>query len=307
MPVMQCRSSGIAPGDYRISYVANAGPLNLLEEDISGEPVLREYGRNALIPVGLDPIDPTDLERPSVKSGGAVIPRDEKEAKMYTIFFDHLSYVGPWTDTNLVVDPDLDTGTPLCKTRITMDNISSMDGTSLTILITENENAGNWIWEREDRTLILSPQYPLQRGRPIASLHLGVTDFGGPVGGNDDNSWLGLPDIETLVAFCYPSFLKDAVGEKPDYVTRNFTDDDPDVQFRVRNSQPWFINEGRANSGTPARAQAVARPSSGHPGVVVAAFCDRHVQVLRDDMDKTIFVQLSRPGSGVILNPKDLE
>jgi hypothetical protein len=49
-----------------------------------------------------------------------------------------------------------------------------------------------------------------------------------------------------------------------------------------------------------------ARPSSGHPGIAVAAFCDGGVRKLKDDMDKTLFVRLCRPGSGVILNPKDL-
>jgi hypothetical protein len=39
---------------------------------------------------------------------------------------------------------------------------------------------------------------------------------------------------------------------------------------------------------------------------VVAAFCDGGTRTLRDDMDKTTFVRLARPGSGVILNAKDL-
>jgi prepilin-type processing-associated H-X9-DG protein len=50
-----------------------------------------------------------------------------------------------------------------------------------------------------------------------------------------------------------------------------------------------------------------ARPSSKHPGGVVAVFCDGHFQFLRDNMDKTLFVRLCRPGNAVILNPKDLD
>jgi hypothetical protein len=70
---------------------------------------------------------------------------------------------------------------------------------------------------------------------------------------------------------------------------------------------PLFINEGRANSGASILySTRTARPSSGHPGVVVAAFCDGSVHTLKDDMDRTLFVRLARPGSGVILNPKDI-
>jgi len=276
MPVMQCRSSGIAPGVFRISYVANAGPLNLWYE-VDQDEVLSEYGRRAM---------------PDLNTGGTLntgtpvidtpanIYREEKDAKMYTIFFDHLTFVGPWAD-NAAQTP-----LPLCQTRITMDNISSLDGTSMTILISENENAGNWIWERDEAR---SPY----RGRPIASLHVSPA----PVGTVTEN----LLDMESLVGFCYPNLLADAIGEKPFY---DRTVQDP---LDDKTWQPWFINEGRANSGNAARGIQAARPSSGHPGVVVAAFCDRHVQVLRDDMDKALFVQLCRPGSGVILNPKDLE
>ena len=221
---------------------------------------------------------------------------------MYTIFFDHLAFVGPWHNPDNTIAHEVvdEATTPLCSTRITLDNISSLDGTSLTILISENENAGNWIWERAESvrpTIRTSATTEIDlRGRPIASLHQ-VGLFGGPVSTVNDQ----IGDMETLVGFCYPNFLADAMGEKPNY-DRTLQDPDDNTTW-----QPWFINEGRSNSGTVARGVQAARPSSGHPGVVIAAFCDRHVQALRDDMDQNIFVQLSRPGSGVILNPKDLE
>ena len=43
-------------------------------------------------------------------------------------------------------------GTPdvLSKTRVSIDTILSMDGTSLTILLSENEQAGHWIWDLSD-------------------------------------------------------------------------------------------------------------------------------------------------------------
>ncbi|MDR0520900.1 MAG: hypothetical protein LBH00_03495, partial [Planctomycetaceae bacterium] len=50
-----------------------------------------------------------------------------------------------------------------------------------------------------------------------------------------------------------------------------------------------------------------ARPSSGHPGIVMAGMCDRSVRVLRDDMDKTIFVKLCRTHSGTLIDMKKLD
>ena len=261
LPVMQCKSSGIAPGESRISYVANAGPLNYVD---SGAPV--EYGRS----------DTKDLDPGT--------GRYQKDAKMYTIFFDHFAEVGPWNDkptAGLI---------PLCKSKVSVDNISSMDGTSMTIMISENEDAGRWIWCANDFTV------------PLASPHNNNAAPALYQGGTLDD----LADMEPLVGFCYPNKLVTTLGsqgapipadvfEIPDY-------SDPLVA-------PMFINEGRANSGVSVPAgqeYRKARPSSGHPGVVVAAFCDGGTRVLKDDIDKTLFVRLCRPGSGVILNPGDL-
>lgn len=258
IPVMQCRSSGISSGDNRISYVANAGPQNTYSSDVS-----EEYGNNV---------------------------RVVRDAKMYTVFFDHFAYVGPWQDRN----PNYRDNGLLCKTKMTVENIASMDGTSMTILLSENENADHWIWYYEGD------------GTPIAS-HF-VIDFGIVPGGitipNDIRPPLsapGLEDMESLVGFCYPNDLSSiTTGEVPTYVP---------LQYPVDNERsPLFINEGRDNLGASITYRSrTARPSSGHPGVVVTAFCDGSVRRLKDDMDRTLFVRLCRPGSGVIINPKDLD
>ena len=235
LPVMQCKSSGIAAGENRISYVANAGPLN---------------------PSG-------DLE--------FSIPRPRKDDKMYTVFFDHFAEVGDeWTGV---------TAATLCNTKVTIDNIASMDGTSVTILISENENAGRWIWSRATG----------QQGIPVASQHMGGN---GPVPGIPDLE--NITTIEYLVGFCYPG---------DDVSTNN--SDNPVVTWGG-DGQPLFINEGRSNSTIPAVGTEAARASSGHPSVVVTAFADGGVRPLRDDMSRAVYVQLMRPGSGVILNPRDI-
>jgi len=249
IPVMQCKSSGIVSGESRISYVANAGPQNPRTSDSA----LTEYGN---------------------------LERNLSDAKMYTIFFDHFLIDGHWKDK--VPNPrDLS----LCKKKTTLDDIISMDGTSMTILLSENENADHWIW------------YVPSDGYPIASEHLTT----GATPQDVYPSISSLSDIEPFVGFCYPNDLSSiATGEIPTYIP---------LQYPIDNERsPLFINEGRDNTGAnityPSRT---ARPSSGHPGVVVAAFCDGSVRALKDDMDRTLFVRLCRPGSDVIINLKDLD
>ena len=172
------------------------------------------------------------------------------------------------------------------STRVTVDNISAMDGTSNTILLSENEDAGHWIWHIGGRV----PRIPINQlwiGRQWEHTDL-VPSF---------PFW-----VESEVGFCFPNVLSDIVdGEVPTYIPLMRGTDDVE-------GSPLFINEGRANSGVSiVHKDRTARPSSGHPGGVMAAFCDGHTQFLKEEMDKTLFVRLCRPGSGVILNPKDLD
>jgi len=176
-------------------------------------------------------------------------------------FFDHFAAIGAWY--NGPASP-----VPMCTTRVTMDNVSSMDGTTVTILISENEDAGSWIWRHT----------------------AGATNIPAAVESCNPQATL----VEAQVGFCYPATysLNSSNNEVPDYTVAG---------------SPMFINQGRRSSGyTPSTPMETARPSSGHPGVVIAAFCDGHAIPLKDEMDQTLFVRLCRPGSGVILNPRDL-
>ena len=253
LPIMQCRGSGVSPSESRISYVANAGPINVWD-------------------------GPNDT---SIDTEFGLSGRFKRDDKMYTIFFDHLANVGPWGDV---------TATELCKTKTTIDNISSMDGTSMTILISENEDAGQWIWPWGN----IAATDVYQRVPCACNLHPGPSM------------------IESVVGFCYPNeFTKNAgVFEEPLYVSVSGLGTDGGTYNGLTYQSPLFINEGRRSSGfidgSLGRART-ARPSSGHPGVVIAAFCDGHTQPLKDDINKVTFTRLCRPSSGVILNPKDLE
>jgi len=270
IPVMQCRSSGIAPGENRISYVVNAGPLNPNDVPHSGGSGSGDsWHPPSNAPAGLH----------TTEFGH--VGRDQRDARMYTIFFDSLVPVGPWRD-NLA----LTAGFRI--TRISVDNIASMDGTSNTILLSENEDARRWIW-RSNVDL-----YPTASHHTVYNVH----------GTIYPDEYIGA-SIEGIIAFTFPNELSSiATGEIPVYIPLGWgaapgTDN-------VDNS-PLFINEGRANSGiTIQNVRRTARPSSAHPGIVNAAFVDGSVRALRDGMDRTLFVRLARPGSGVIVNPSDL-
>ena len=264
IPTMQCKSSGISSGDNRINYVVNGGPMNLV---LHGQPV--EYGNNE---------------------------RRLRDATMYTIFFDHFAFNGPWMD----VGPN---SPNFCTTKITEDNITSMDGTSMTILFSEREEGFYWI--RYARTIINVPR---------------VIWWDGTAGGTAAGDLLPyqpLDNLNCMPHFFYPGYRSHdynpnehllstvATGEVPTYIPlyggtmANGADDE---------LSPLFINEGRASSGARiTNLSRTARPSSGHPGVVMAAYCDGSVRPLKEEMDKTLFVRLCRPGSGVVLNPKDLD
>ena len=199
---------------------------------------------------------------------------------MYTLFFDHFATVGPWTNNGSPIY----TTFPMCQTRIAKDNIT--DGSTNTLLLSENESAGRWIWYGDNT-----------RNIPIASLMQTPT-----VVTPADN----IAEVEEHLAFCYPNGVaENNVGGidsdgYPIYIPLMVLG--PDTY-----TSPLFINEGRTSSGIQVmQPTRTARPSSGHPGVVIAAFCDCSTRPLKDDISKRLFVQLCRPESGAIINPKDL-
>jgi len=282
MPVMQCRSSGIASGENRISYVANAGPSNLIWDTWAG-------GTGG----GGHPGGTGNAGTGWTYREFGMTERNQRDDKMYTVFFDHFIGAGRWGDNH--------NGTGLCRTRVTVSSIASMDGTSMTILLSENEDAGRWIWYADARMQgDLTGTFV-----PVASRHSVQT--GAPISPDNDNLW----EIEHFVAFTYPRTLLGA-DERPEYLPLGYNSpwgSDTWIGWEEDGGggSPLFINEGRASSGvTVTREGRKARPSSGHPGIVNAAFVDGSVRSLQESMDKTLFVRLARPGSGVILNPKDL-
>jgi len=208
--------------------------------------------------------------------------RPQRDDITYTIFFDHFAFVGPWQSAQ---------SDRFSRTRMTVECITSMDGTSNTILLSENETAGHWIWHAGDGIPIAS-YYQFQARnidpgsvRPIPPTPLGLHERH------------GLNDMEAIVAFIFPNTW-DGNGN-PVYVPLAAGNDDE--------RSPLFINEGRATPGVNFMyLSRTARPSSGHPGAVVMAFADNSVRPMNENMDRTVFVQLARPGSGVVLSAENL-
>jgi len=167
LPVMQCRSSGIATGENRINYVVNAGPNNTYFSDGG----IREYGRPE---------------------------RQQRDAKMYTIFFDVFAGVGQWSDS-----PDT---WVFADTKVSLDNIAVMDGTSMTILLSENLDAGYWIWYLVGG----SPNVPV-----AGNLYLWSTNW------TYEGYYPSRQDphvVEHSVGFCFPNVLSSITdGEIPTY------------------------------------------------------------------------------------------
>ena len=284
IPVMQCKSAGISLGENSISYVVNAGPINdsMLVPGPGSHQINVEYG---------------------------IIHRSQKSDKTYTLFFDHFAVVGIWAEWyNGGFGLTAVQNNPRCETRMSVESVFQMDGTSNTILLSENEDAGHWIWCWEGTgggntggggfgSGGYSVPTTLELDRPA-----NPGSWGGGIIYPRDLSGR----TETHVAFCFPvnGFETIGFGEiielpYPQYVPlRPGTDNE---------FTPLFINEGRRNSGVNiVQPSRTTRPSSAHPGIVNAAFVDGSVRPLRDNMDKTLFVRLARPGSGVIINPKDL-
>jgi prepilin-type N-terminal cleavage/methylation domain-containing protein/prepilin-type processing-associated H-X9-DG protein len=223
--------------------------------------------------------------------------RKRRDDKTFTLFFDNFAEEGDWLNSPPIP--------MICTTKVSIKDVQSMDGTANTLLITENENAGNWIWcRRTDNGQIPRPTYSQGQGFVIAEPLASHRAFQGL---NSDQIYpppgtgqFGIADIEPLVGFCFPC---DFDGQS--YYAPSGTADNP---YEIAGGSPLFINEGRSIQYSVGIDRfRKTRPSSGHPGTVIAAFCDGNVRPLKDSMNKMVFVQLCRPGSGVVIDMKELE
>jgi prepilin-type N-terminal cleavage/methylation domain-containing protein/prepilin-type processing-associated H-X9-DG protein len=149
--------------------------------------------------------------------------------------------------------------------RIGVDDISKLDGTSSTLLIAENVNAGYWI---------------SAAGNHFCCERNGDTNS--PT--TPDNLTSGKDKIEGSVGFCW---ARQYQGTGNVIIAKNFNQNCGSSQDRT----PYMLNQCISNS-FGADWYHSARPSSYHPGVVVVAFCDGHVRALRDTISEVVLFQL---------------
>ncbi|MDR0611233.1 MAG: DUF1559 domain-containing protein [Planctomycetaceae bacterium] len=205
-------------------------------------------------------------------------------------FFDHLAGTQP---------KDASSEYP-CKVTVSIDYISSHSGTGNTILLSENINDVKW-----------------------ASWNGKTTDKIGITAGG-----------ESEVAFCYPwntTFTTISTtagtGTADPNITRmaehnsTTTADTSKWSYKGYTEAPapaitgdktyaaFFINVAKGEEYNTAYGSTYryrrARPSSNHPGMVLAAFADRSVRPLSDSMDKRVFVWLCQPNSGHVISGDD--
>jgi hypothetical protein len=189
-----------------------------------------------------------------------------------------------------------------CTTKVSIDYISSHSGTSNVILLSENErpitggitsgsSGARWAYwygtATTEGTTTVTYQVMAAAEDQIAFCYpynKSVTTSAGKLS----------PDNSTL-AECTPSSASSADWSHNGYNNIVNATTDYDV--------PVFINIGRGREfDTWTKAYHRARPSSMHPGIVLAAFADRSVRPLSESMDKQTFIWICQPNSGRVVS-----
>ena len=225
--VFKCTSSLKNTGTASTNYVANCGIQNLL--------------------------DGTD-EMVTLHDGNEYYYEPGSSAKKYGVFFDRK---GARKGSDARNDE-------VCKVSISSEYISNADGTSKTIMISENEDAGNW-------------------------LSLG-------------NNGTYVPNAEAKNGFSFPFGLTELSNETT--VNNAFSKECDATQLSgAALNITLALNACKGSSEvadvTGPALFRYARPSSRHPGLVVAAFCDGSVRIINDEVSPIIYLH------GVMPNDSD--
>ncbi|MCL2744208.1 MAG: DUF1559 domain-containing protein, partial [Planctomycetaceae bacterium] len=162
----------------------------------------------------------------------------------------------------------------------TLDYITGKSGTSNVILLSENIQGGLWGWYGTTRQTM----------------------------SHDERS----------VAFCYPFNTNIGnIATKPDRYWRHDVatgwshqayESDVDITYSYAKNPGWLNNyrDDVSADKVDDLPYRVARPSSYHPGMVVAAFADNSVRTLSDTMSKEVFVYICCPDSGKVVDVNKL-
>jgi prepilin-type N-terminal cleavage/methylation domain-containing protein len=186
---------------------------------------------------------------------------------------------------------------------VSLDYISMHSGTSNTILLSENLQAGEWIFKSNGSAM----DTPTSSG-------------GYPGAYGEDRQAFCYPVNKTFEkASNWPSDNKGlvyATGDSATPYSNPDEDTNPNASWKgydtIGEYNPLFINVARVTENytlpsgvTTLRNYNTARPSSNHPGIVIAAFADRGAKSLSENIDKKVFVQICQPSSGAIIKSLD--
>jgi prepilin-type processing-associated H-X9-DG protein len=188
----------------------------------------------------------------------------------------------PWTyDTNSSNGVFLDSAVIKDKGKssiVRLDDISKYDGTSATLLIAENVNAGFWIAE-EGTHLCCERDGTSTPPSPLDNLTSGTDKIEGSVGFCWAREYVGTPYVGSDEA--------EAASRPKQFLQFSSDCSSPLSGERI----PRMFNQCVSTTFGEDWYHS-ARPSSNHPSVVMVSFCDGHVKALRDNISAKVFVQL---------------
>ncbi|MDR1479488.1 MAG: DUF1559 domain-containing protein [Planctomycetaceae bacterium] len=191
-----------------------------------------------------------------VVNGGAVDDFWNETGEPVT--YDSNAYNGVFLDLNRaeILEQNL---------RTSVEEVSKLDGTSRTLLLSENINAGFWIASDNHNTSNCNRD--------------------GTAAGSGDTA-------EGAVAFCWGKKYEGgySTGQNPVYSPFARTCELGGDMANLRLPR-WLNMCVGAGFGSGDWYQS-ARPSAFHPGIVVAMFCDGHSQSINESIEEVIFVQL---------------
>jgi hypothetical protein len=164
--------------------------------------------------------------------------------------------------------------------RIGITDIAGLDGTSNTLLLSENANHGFWISTTLNE-FCCSRNGNADPPSSPESINTGHDKIEGSVGfcwarQYEAGSWPGGDETGKSYPKAFIPFQRTCV-----FSSANFDD-------RV----PRFIQLCASSSDIKEDWYQTARPSSNHPGAVIISFCDGSTRTLSDNVSEKTFVQL---------------
>lgn len=184
----------------------------------------------------------------------------------------------------VIPDSTKSTGVFFDRTRtsvkMSIDYISGADGTSNTIMISENLQAGRWSGEEE-------PTQPKE-----------------------------IAPLEYAVGFCYPAGFNPKVFERVQgethggYYTHTGFNRTGGANCTETTGAPLVINQCKRTADTYFETAGTgnyryARPSSDHPSIIVVGFCDNSVRTISESIDEDVFNCLMMTKSNQVISGDD--